>query len=65
MSVCQEISKNMYRYPGKWRREWMAPGFVDPNHTGVNYCPLRYADVVLMAAEAYNEIMILRKRGSY
>ena len=56
ISVCQEISKNMYRYPGKWRREWMAPGFVDPNHTGVNYCPLRYADVVLMAAEAYNEI---------
>lgn len=56
MSVCQEISKNMYRYPGKWRREWMAPGFVNPNHTGVNYCPLRYADVVLMAAEAYNEI---------
>lgn len=56
MSVCQEISKNMYRYPGKWRREWMAPGFVDPNHIGVNYCPLRYADVVLMAAEAYNEI---------
>ena len=56
MSVCQEISKNMYRYPGKWRREWMAPGFVDPNHTGVNSCPLRYADVVLMAAEAYNEI---------
>lgn len=56
MSVCQEISKNMYRYPGKWRREWMAPGFVGPNYTGVNYCPLRYADVVLMAAEAYNEI---------
>lgn len=43
-------------YPGKWRREWMPKGFVDPNNTGVNYCPLRYADVVLMAAEAYNEI---------
>lgn len=42
-------------YPGKWRREWMPLGFVDPNSTGVNYCPLRYADVVLMAAEAYNE----------
>lgn len=42
-------------YPGKWRREWMPGGFVDPNNTGVNYCPLRYADVVLMAAEAYNE----------
>lgn len=55
LTVCKEISADMYRYPGKWRREWMAPGFVDPNHTGVNYCPLRYADVVLMAAEAYNE----------
>ena len=42
-------------YPGKWRREWMPGGFVDPNNTGVNYCPLRFADVVLMAAEAYNE----------
>lgn len=50
-----EIAKNLYRYPGKWRREWMAPGFVDPNNTGVNYSPLRYADAVLMAAEAYNE----------
>lgn len=43
-------------YPGKWRREWMPFGFVDPNSTGVNYCPLRYADAVLMAAEAYNEL---------
>ena len=42
-------------YPGKWRREWMPLGFLDPNNRGVNYCPLRYADVVLMAAEAYNE----------
>lgn len=49
------IRNNAYRYLGKWRREWMALGFVDPNNTGVNYCPLRYADVVLMAAEAYNE----------
>lgn len=53
--TCNEIAKSLYRYPGKWRREWMASGFVDPNNTGVNYCPLRYADVVLMAAEAYNE----------
>lgn len=43
-------------YPGKWRREWMPLGFIDPNSTSVNYCPLRYADAVLMAAEAYNEI---------
>lgn len=49
------IAKKDY-YPGKWRREWMPLGFIDPNSTSVNFCPLRYADVVLMAAEAYNEI---------
>ena len=42
-------------YPGKWRREWMPLGFKNPNNTDVNFCALRYADVVLMAAEAYNE----------
>lgn len=42
-------------YPGKWRREWMPIGYKDPNVTDVNFCYLRYADVVLMAAEAYNE----------
>lgn len=51
----KNIMENVWRFPGKWRREWMSVGFVDPNNTGVNYCPLRYADVVLMAAEAYNE----------
>lgn len=43
-------------YPGKWRREWMSIGYKDPNVTDVNFCVLRYADVVLMAAEAYNEL---------
>ena len=44
-------------YPGKWRREWMPAGTTkDLNATDINYCLLRYADVVLMAAEAYNEI---------
>lgn len=43
-------------YPGKWRREWMPLGYKDPNNTDVNFCTLRYADVVLMAAEAYNEL---------
>ncbi|MEG1586178.1 MAG: RagB/SusD family nutrient uptake outer membrane protein [Bacteroidales bacterium] len=42
-------------YPGKWRREWMPIGYKEPNNTDVNFCYLRYADVVLMAAEAYNE----------
>lgn len=41
-------------YPGKWRREWMSEN-LDLNCTNANYCLLRYADVVLMAAEAYNE----------
>ena len=43
----------------------MAPGFVDPNNTGVNYAPLRYADAVLMAAEAYNESATQPKHGNY
>lgn len=43
-------------YPGKWRRDWMPMGYEDPNTTSVNFCLLRYADVVLMAAEAYNEL---------
>lgn len=34
----------------------MPLGYKDPNVTNVNYCNIRYADVVLMAAEAYNEI---------
>lgn len=50
----QKNPKNWY--PGKWRREWMPLGYYDPNKTSVNYCMLRYADVVLMAAEAYNEL---------
>ena len=38
--------------------EWMPKGFVDPNNTGVNYCPLRYADVVLMAARLIMRLAI-------
>lgn len=48
--------KKLKWYPGKWRREWMPIGYEDPNITNVNFCLLRYADVVLMAAEAYNEL---------
>lgn len=51
----QERSRKNW-YPGKWRREWMPLGYKDPNVTNVNYCNIRYADVVLMAAEAYNEL---------
>lgn len=53
-----EIKQNKKKdwYPGKWRREWMPLGYKDPNNVDVNFCYLRYADVVLMAAEAYNEL---------
>ncbi|WP_042372070.1 RagB/SusD family nutrient uptake outer membrane protein [Bacteroides neonati] len=50
-----DVTKEQW-YPGKWRREWMPIGYKEPNNTDVNYCVLRYADVVLMAAEAYNEL---------
>lgn len=50
----ETLAKNSW-YPGKWRREWMPIGYKNLNYTDVNFCPLRYADVVLMAAEAYNE----------
>ncbi len=44
-------------YVGKWRREWMTDEDrgKNINYADVNFCVLRYADVVLMAAEAYNE----------
>lgn len=45
-------------YVGKWRREWMDRGSWNKNmnYADVNYCPLRYADMVLLAAEAANEL---------
>lgn len=44
-------------YVGKWRREWMTEEDrgKNMNYADVNFCVLRYPDVVLMAAEAYNE----------
>lgn len=50
-----DVAKEQW-YPGKWRREWMPIGYKELNNTDVNFCMLRYADVVLMAAEAYNEL---------
>jgi len=42
-------------FPGKWRREWMTNQSKSLNNVDVNYVFLRYADVMLMAAEALNE----------
>lgn len=48
---------NKFYYPGKWRREWIGAGTSkDPNCVDVDYAALRYPDVVLMAAEAFNEL---------
>lgn len=55
--VKQERQRNSW-YVGKWRREWMPAGQANKNmnYGDVNFCPIRYADAVLMAAEAYNEL---------
>lgn len=42
--------------PGKWRREYQALPPKDLNNTDINYVVLRYADVLLMRAEAENEL---------
>lgn len=44
------------RYCGKYRREWEVLTPKQKNNTPCNYCILRYADVLLMLAEAENEI---------
>lgn len=41
----------------KWRREWMVPLYPgSAKYTGVNWVLLRYSDVLLMFAEAENEL---------
>jgi len=42
--------------PGKWRREYQALPPKDLNNTDINYVVLRYADVLLIRAEAENEL---------
>ncbi|MDE6627900.1 MAG: RagB/SusD family nutrient uptake outer membrane protein [Muribaculaceae bacterium] len=45
-------------YVGKWRREWMDPSVWNKNmnYGDINVVILRYSDMVLHAAEAYNEL---------
>ncbi|MFP5042904.1 RagB/SusD family nutrient uptake outer membrane protein [Parasediminibacterium sp. JCM 36343] len=44
------------RYPGKWRREYEQLKPKVKNACGTNFPILRYADVLLMLAEAENEV---------
>ncbi len=42
--------------PGKYRRYWIAEDPKNPNNTDINWTVLRYSDVLLMYAEALNEV---------
>lgn len=42
-------------YLAKWRPEWAGRVF-SSNDDGINFCVMRYADVLLMYAEAVNEL---------
>lgn len=54
--VSTKNNYDQYWCPAKWRREWMGNNPKDPNNTNTNFVYLRYADVLLMAAEAMNEL---------
>lgn len=43
-------------YFGKYRYEWMSRRVTSTNDDGLNWLYMRYADVILMAAEAINEL---------
>ncbi len=43
-------------YLGKYRYEWMKRRVTSTNDDGINFMYMRYADVLLMAAEAINEL---------
>lgn len=43
-------------YFGKYRYEWLPRKVISDNDDGLNWLYMRYADVVLMAAEAINEL---------
>lgn len=43
-------------YFGKYRYEWMSRRVTSTNDDGLNWMYMRYADVILMAAEAINEL---------
>ena len=50
-------NKNYSRVSGKYRREYENPDLKkDGNYTSVNFPVLRYSDVLLMVAEAENEV---------
>ncbi len=56
-SVSDYATKSSINWaPGKWRRNWQTGAVKDNNNTDVNWVLIRYADVLLMRAEAENEV---------
>jgi hypothetical protein len=47
---------NSKYYFGKYRYEWLSRRVTSSNDDGLNYLYMRYAEVLLMAAEAVNEL---------
>ena len=56
VQVIDSKSKLYSQYFGKLRYEWMKRVVTSTNDDGINYLSMRYADVLLMAAEAINEL---------
>ncbi len=53
----KQVPTNMNKmYYGKYRYEWLKRVVTSSNDDGLNWLYMRYADVVLMAAEAINEL---------
>ena len=54
----QELTTSSFNrwYFGKYRYEWMTRRVISTNDDGVNKIYMRYAEILLMAAEAANEI---------
>ncbi|RYF22567.1 MAG: RagB/SusD family nutrient uptake outer membrane protein [Flavobacteriales bacterium] len=55
-TAVQRISTLSTMYLGKYRYEWMTRRVTSTNDDGINWMVMRFADVILMAAEAINEI---------
>lgn len=56
-STAYQVISNLNKmYLGKYRYEWMTRRVTNANDDGVNFMYMRYADILLMAAEAINEL---------
>lgn len=56
-STAYQVISNLNKmYLGKYRYEWMTRRVTNANDDGVNLMYMRYSDVLLMAAEAINEL---------